>query len=287
MGTWKNSVRPLCHTIFLSKTKKWCRCDDYFKNMKTMLYLILNDLHWEVRVNALSYWSDVIDCELELQGMIDGIFPPVTFARESKKIITLNRAEVQKRLHRALESMSKNGCLNALVAALLDDFDREVVEKASQVGDSALKRKWIKGTNLMNCLKVVLKLVRLLRDYQLLPVGDPSMSKKRKCSPERKQGRMCSTRSVNPNVSFFNILFESKVWECFVLFFFKFYWNFLIFPFNFFYYIFYFFFFFLHFAPFFFEIFGLHFLGHFDFFSLLFFIIVLKFFILNFYIFSL
>lgn len=98
-----------------------------------MMHLVLNDLHWEVRVNALSYWSDVIDIELELQGMVDGIFPPVTFASESKKIITLTRNEIQKRLQRALESMAKNGCLNALIAALFDDFDREVVVKASQV----------------------------------------------------------------------------------------------------------------------------------------------------------
>jgi len=75
----------------------------------------------------------VIDLELQEQGWVDGAFPPVTFDKISKKIVTLTETEIQTRLRKVLEKLSKTGCLSALLATFLDDCDPEVQEKATQV----------------------------------------------------------------------------------------------------------------------------------------------------------
>lgn len=54
-----------------------------------MAHCAVNDFYWEVKVNALSFWSTVICRQLSHQGMIDGTFPTVTFSKEHRKIITL------------------------------------------------------------------------------------------------------------------------------------------------------------------------------------------------------
>lgn len=55
-----------------------------------MAHCAVNDFYWEVKINALDFWSRVICRQLSHQGMIDGTFPAVTFSKEHKKIITLN-----------------------------------------------------------------------------------------------------------------------------------------------------------------------------------------------------
>lgn len=54
-----------------------------------MAHCAVNDFYWEVKVNALNFWSCVICRQLMHQGMIDGTFPAVTFSKEHRKIITL------------------------------------------------------------------------------------------------------------------------------------------------------------------------------------------------------
>ncbi|CAH2003808.1 unnamed protein product [Acanthoscelides obtectus] len=88
------------------------------------------DLHWEVKAKALMFWSKVIEKHLTHQGMIDGTFPEVTFSKENRKIVTLNDAEVKKRLIKVLEQLSATGCLAVFAAALQDDSDLEVAKTA-------------------------------------------------------------------------------------------------------------------------------------------------------------
>jgi len=69
------------------------------------------DLHWEVKTNALTFWSHVIKFHLTNQGMLDDSFPNVTFSKENKKIVALNETEIKRRLNKALEKLAKQNCL--------------------------------------------------------------------------------------------------------------------------------------------------------------------------------
>lgn len=72
------------------------------------------------------------------QGMLDGIFPNVTFSKESRKIVTLNDKEIQKRLLRALDELSTIGCLTVLVKLLQDDVEVEIIDTALTVATELL-----------------------------------------------------------------------------------------------------------------------------------------------------
>ncbi|XP_060521915.1 uncharacterized protein LOC132699297 [Cylas formicarius] len=98
-----------------------------------MTHAATADLHWEVKVNALSFWEKVVNRHLHHQGMIDGTFPSVTFSKENRKIVTLNAAEVRRRLVKTLDVLSANGCLAVFVAAIQDDCDLEVSRTATRI----------------------------------------------------------------------------------------------------------------------------------------------------------
>ncbi|KAM3959213.1 uncharacterized protein ACR2FA_006752 [Aphomia sociella] len=93
-----------------------------------MVSAALSDFHWEVQISALKFWKMVIQTLLSEQGMLDGTFPPVTFSRETRKIVTLNEAEIRKRLFRVLDELSSIGCLTVLVKLLNDDSEIEIME---------------------------------------------------------------------------------------------------------------------------------------------------------------
>lgn len=73
---------------------------DYYlsKLYDIMSHAVLTDLYWEVKVKALEFWHKVLDRHLMYQGVIDGIFPQITFSKEDKKIITLTESEIRRRL---------------------------------------------------------------------------------------------------------------------------------------------------------------------------------------------
>jgi BRCA1-associated ATM activator 1 len=98
----------------------------------------VNDFYWEVKVNALGFWSTVICRQFTHQGMIDGTFPAVTFSKEHKKIITLTDKEIQLRLRKVLNELSLRGCLGILMACM-QDSDLEVVRKVITVVEKLLR----------------------------------------------------------------------------------------------------------------------------------------------------
>ncbi|CAH2037076.1 unnamed protein product, partial [Iphiclides podalirius] len=98
-----------------------------------MLSAALNDFHWEVQLSALRFWKIVIQQTLHAQGMLDGTFPPVTFSKESRKIVCLNDVEIQKRLQKTLEELASVGCLTVLVKLLQDDSEVDIMESALQI----------------------------------------------------------------------------------------------------------------------------------------------------------
>ncbi|CAH2037070.1 unnamed protein product, partial [Iphiclides podalirius] len=100
---------------------------------ESMLSAALNDFHWEVQLSALRFWKFVIRQTLHAQGMLDGTFPPVTFSKESRKIITLNEVAIRKRLNKALEELASIGCLTVLVKLLQDDSEVDIMESALQI----------------------------------------------------------------------------------------------------------------------------------------------------------
>lgn len=88
----------------------------------------ISDFHWEVQIAALQFWKIIIKSLLADEGMLDGTFPSVTFSKGTRKIVTLNKDEIQKRLHKTLERLSLNGCLTVLVKLLQEDVDVDIME---------------------------------------------------------------------------------------------------------------------------------------------------------------
>lgn len=100
---------------------------------EAMVYAAASDLHWEVKLSALSYWQKVINNRLVNQGMIDGSFPSVTFSKENRKIVTLTETQIQTLLNKVLCELSKCGCLGVLLVTMQDDSDIEVAKQAVKI----------------------------------------------------------------------------------------------------------------------------------------------------------
>lgn len=96
-------------------------------------YAVTHDLFWEVKLKAIDFWHCVIQRHLRNQGVMDGCFPPVTFSKESRKIVTLTQKEITSRLTNVLQSLSACGCLGVLLATLEDRDDLIVVRKGVEV----------------------------------------------------------------------------------------------------------------------------------------------------------
>lgn len=94
----------------------------------TLTHCAVNDLHWEVKIKALAFWEIFIRQQIQLQGVIDGTFPTVTFSKEKKKIVTLTPSEIILRLTKILDELSSRGCLGVLLACVEDDSDLSVVK---------------------------------------------------------------------------------------------------------------------------------------------------------------
>ncbi|GBP68258.1 hypothetical protein EVAR_48624_1 [Eumeta japonica] len=121
-------------TIVLSEMYQNLKLTPAFKKTlyEHMVSAAIADFHWEVQVSALKFWKLVIQNYFTDQGMLDGTFPPVTFSKESRKIITLNQSEIHKILVKILDELANNGCLTVLVK-LLQDTDVEIIDSAYQV----------------------------------------------------------------------------------------------------------------------------------------------------------
>ncbi|XP_044733633.1 uncharacterized protein LOC123296236 [Chrysoperla carnea] len=124
------------------------KCDIALKRTyKTMSLITLTDLHWEVKINGLEFWRQVICKQLSHQGMIDGTFPDVTFSKENRKIIVLNENEIKNRLYKVLKYLSIHDCLTVLIYCLYDECDITVVNTALSI---LLKMKaWYNKYNML------------------------------------------------------------------------------------------------------------------------------------------
>ncbi|KZC11785.1 PREDICTED: uncharacterized protein LOC107189986 [Dufourea novaeangliae] len=91
------------------------------------------DLHWEVKTNALEFWSHFVKSHLSDQGVLDDHFPEVTFSKEHRKIVSLNETEIKRRLNKALDELAKQNCLGVLLVTLEDDSDFEVCRTSAAI----------------------------------------------------------------------------------------------------------------------------------------------------------
>ncbi|XP_065079249.1 uncharacterized protein LOC135702161 [Ochlerotatus camptorhynchus] len=98
-----------------------------------LTYSTVNDLYWEVKLNALTFWQVIMCRQFQHQGMIDGTFPAVTFSKEHKKIITLTNKEILLRLRKVLNELSLRGCLGVLLACLEDKCDLPVLKETVKI----------------------------------------------------------------------------------------------------------------------------------------------------------
>lgn len=99
----------------------------------TLVYCVVNDLHWEVKVEALKAWRSEMCNLLSNEGMIDGIFPPVTFSKEKRKIVQLNEKEINLRFSKILNELSQRGCLGTILKCLNDECDVVVIREAKSL----------------------------------------------------------------------------------------------------------------------------------------------------------
>lgn len=84
-----------------------------------MAFAAMSDLHWEVKVNALQFWEKVIERQMSDQGMIDGVFPSVTFSKENRKIVLLTENEIKLRLNKVLGELARIRCLQVCDTSLV------------------------------------------------------------------------------------------------------------------------------------------------------------------------
>ncbi|XP_046751934.1 uncharacterized protein LOC124414869 isoform X2 [Diprion similis] len=91
------------------------------------------DLHWEVRVNALDFWSQFIKSRLSDQGMLDGTFPTYTFSKEHRRIVSLDEDEIKKRIIKVLDELASRNCLGVLLATLENDSNFQVCKASGKI----------------------------------------------------------------------------------------------------------------------------------------------------------
>ncbi|EDV93473.1 uncharacterized protein LOC6563860 [Drosophila grimshawi] len=101
-----------------------------YKNtlFSTLNYCVVGDHHWEVKVNALCFWRMEFSRQLNNQGMLDGVFPSVTFSKEHKKIVTLTEREIKLRVAKVLTEVQKYGYYGIILHCLREEYAIEVLK---------------------------------------------------------------------------------------------------------------------------------------------------------------
>ncbi|KAM8703463.1 hypothetical protein ACLKA7_008138 [Drosophila subpalustris] len=100
-----------------------------YKNtlFSTLNFCVIGDHHWEVKVNALCFWRMEFHRQLKNQGMIDGVFPSVTFSKEHKKIVTLTDREIKLRIAKVLAEIQQYGYYGMMLKCLREEYAPEVL----------------------------------------------------------------------------------------------------------------------------------------------------------------
>ncbi|EDW84549.1 uncharacterized protein Dwil_GK13078 [Drosophila willistoni] len=122
-----------------------------YKNtlFSTLNYCVVGDHHWEVKINALRFWKMEFQRQFENQGMIDGVFPTVTFSKEHKKIVTLTEKEVRLRIAKIFTEVQQYGYWGIVLKCLREEYAMEVLNVVV-AGQKTFNQKMKKYEGLLN-----------------------------------------------------------------------------------------------------------------------------------------
>ncbi|XP_063705871.1 uncharacterized protein LOC134834965 [Culicoides brevitarsis] len=108
----------------------------------TMAHLATNDLYYDVKTQAINFWSAYLEELFHNQGALDGKFPKETFSREHKKIVQLTPDQIKRRLTKIIDAFSAKGGFGVLLAVLYDESDIEVVKACVTMIQNFMSRLW-------------------------------------------------------------------------------------------------------------------------------------------------
>ncbi|CAB3251937.1 unnamed protein product [Arctia plantaginis] len=114
------------------------RCQS--KLYENMMYVAIDDLHWEVQLAALYFWKQAIQQHFTNRGMLDGKFPSVTFSKEKRKIIVLNDREIQRQLTGIMNNLADIGCLTVLSECMNVLHNTMVMEQAYCIAKELIEK---------------------------------------------------------------------------------------------------------------------------------------------------
>ncbi|XP_060531057.1 uncharacterized protein LOC132704808 isoform X2 [Cylas formicarius] len=87
---------------------------DIWKIYENMVCAGFRDTDSETKIHMVNFWGKVLDKQLTNQGLEHGEFPSAIFSKEKRKIITIDQAEVSRRLLTALDEANCTGCFAVL-----------------------------------------------------------------------------------------------------------------------------------------------------------------------------
>uniref|UniRef100_A0A336MLF7 CSON001788 protein n=1 Tax=Culicoides sonorensis TaxID=179676 RepID=A0A336MLF7_CULSO len=111
----------------------------------TMSFLATNDLYYGVKIQAINFWSAYLEELFHNQGALDGKFPKETFSREHKKIVQLTPDQINRRLHKIIDSFSEKGGFGVLLAVLYDENDIEALKSCITLIQTLMNRLILYG----------------------------------------------------------------------------------------------------------------------------------------------
>ncbi|KAH8295410.1 hypothetical protein KR018_010942 [Drosophila ironensis] len=116
--------------IALKKIYEHRKIHQKYKNtlFSTLNYCVVGDHHSEVKMNALEFWRREFYRQFTNQGMIDGVFPTVTFSKEQKKIVTLTEKEIQTSIAKVFAEVQQYGYFGIILKCLREENSYDVLE---------------------------------------------------------------------------------------------------------------------------------------------------------------
>lgn len=155
----------------------------------TIANYLLKKFHWEVKIEMIHFCELEIQKQLHDQGMLDGTFPNVTFSKETKKIVTLTKNEINLRITRVLNEISRRGYLGVILSCLKDETDFEVRKETIH-----LIQRLMKILNNYDYATYLNELPKTISDIS----QNPSFSEETLCDEERFQ---CDKAHENSSMS--------------------------------------------------------------------------------------
>ncbi|XP_017036768.1 uncharacterized protein [Drosophila kikkawai] len=171
--------------VTLMKIYEHRKIHNKYKNtlFSTLNYCVAGDHHSEVKMRALEFWRREFYRQFSNQGMIDGVFPTVTFSKEQKKIVTLTEKEIQTSIAKVFGEMQQYGYFGIMLKCLREEASMEVLEFIIK-GVKIMTEKFERYKGILD----EIELRSPLLDNEQSRFGFPSQNQQRPASQEPGQG---------------------------------------------------------------------------------------------------